>query len=54
MAWSKFDPTQAPRGETATPAALRRARILRYGWWITTAMTALGFALMAYWATHNR
>lgn len=54
MPFSKFDPHRPPDpGEDpmqpATPAAGRRARLLRWGTWITLAMTALGYGFIAYW-----
>jgi hypothetical protein len=51
--FSKFEPHR--RGEepdrlgASTPAAARRARILRWANWIVLAYTALGFGLIAYW-----
>lgn len=51
MPFSKFEPNRpvslAPEG--STPAAGRRARILRWVNWIVMAYTALGFGLMVYW-----
>jgi hypothetical protein len=49
--FSKFDPHRelGKEPEGTTPAATRRAMVLRWGTWITWAMTLLGFLLMAYW-----
>jgi hypothetical protein len=52
VAFSKFDPyrAEAPAQEGTTPAATRRARILRYAWWVTAAYTAMGFVfLVLFW-----
>ena len=53
VAFSKFDPQRpTTKGEEgSTPAATRRARVLRWGNWILMGMTVLGFVLMAYWIT---
>lgn len=50
MAWSKFDPNHPEEAPTAaTPAAARRARILKWVNWIVLAYTALGFGFIVYW-----
>jgi hypothetical protein len=49
--FSKFDPNRPAEAAPAasTPAAARRARILRWVNWIVLAYTALGFGLIVYW-----
>ena len=54
MAFSKFDPyREQPKGGDAlaasTPAAARRARILKWVTRIVWVYTLLGFVLIAYW-----
>jgi hypothetical protein len=56
MAFSKYEPHRpsGPAGvpEASTPAAARRARLLRWANWIVLVYTALGFGLIAYWLIH--
>lgn len=47
MAFNKFDPHKPDEPEA--PSTNRRANLLRYGWWISLAYTAVGFAFIAYW-----
>lgn len=52
VAFSKFDPHRPEEGEREghNDSADRRARILRYAWWVTVAYTALGFVFLAvFW-----
>ena len=55
MAFSKYEPHRPDGGkaadglEASTPAAARRARLLRWANWIVLVYTALGFGLIAYW-----
>ena len=54
MAFSKFDPyREQPKGGDAlaasTPAAARRARILKWVTRIVWVYTLVGFVLIAYW-----
>jgi hypothetical protein len=49
MPFSKFDPDRPVEDpETEDASAARRVRILRYWQWISSAFTALGFAIIAY------
>lgn len=49
--FSKFDPYRPnePGQEGTTPAATRRAKLLRWVNWIVLVYTAVGFGLIAYW-----
>jgi predicted anti-sigma-YlaC factor YlaD len=49
--WSKYDPYLPPADALAADSdeARRRALVLKWGSWITLAMVALGFGLIAYW-----
>lgn len=50
--FSKFDPYREQPGDglqASTPAAARRARILKWVNRIVLLYTALGFGLIAYW-----
>ncbi len=54
MAFSKFDPHRpddGPHGmDAANPQAERRAKLLKYGWWITIVYTAIGFLFLGlFW-----
>jgi hypothetical protein len=56
VAFSKFDPYREPTGhpgDASTPAAARRARILKWVNWIVLVYTAFGFGLIAYWFVVN-
>jgi hypothetical protein len=47
MAFNKFDPhAEEDADEGLSPQALRRARLLKYGWWITMVYTAMGFLFL--------
>lgn len=50
--FSKFEPNRPLEDDAlgaSTPAAARRARLLKWANWIVLAYTALGFGLIAYW-----
>lgn len=52
MPFSKYEPHRPQEGdglEASTPAAARRARMLRWVNWIVLVYTALGFGLIVYW-----
>ncbi|HET6398451.1 MAG TPA: hypothetical protein VFH47_02730 [Candidatus Thermoplasmatota archaeon] len=55
MPFSKFDPHRPPGPEDldplrpATPAAGRRARMLRWANLVSLGMLVLGYGLIAYW-----
>jgi hypothetical protein len=51
VAFSKYEPNRpaVKDSEGSTPAALRRARILRWVTWVAWAYTAVGFGFIVYW-----
>ena len=56
--FSKYDPHRPDDGDdglrASTPAARRRALLLKYGWWVTAVYTAVGFAfLFVFWRWGN-
>lgn len=48
MAFNKFDP-YAESSKEGRSAAERRALLLKYGWWVAMAYTAIGFGFIVYW-----
>lgn len=49
MPFSKYDPHRPDDGDEegwSSPQARRRALLLKYGWWITIAYTAVGFVFV--------
>ncbi len=53
VAFSKFDPHRPDEGghdlDASSESAARRAKLLKYGWWISVVYTAMGFGFIAYW-----
>lgn len=50
MAFDKFDPGRStPVEDFESAAAARRAWLLKWGWRISAAYTALGFGFIVYW-----
>ncbi len=50
MAFNKFEPHAPDVEEPEIPEHVRgKVWLLRWGWWITMAYTAMGFGLIVYW-----
>lgn len=52
MPFSKYDPHRPSEEDEdfSSPEAKRRALLLKYGWWITIAYTAVGFVFLGlFW-----
>lgn len=53
VAFNKFDPYREEPEQDGLKAssggARRRALLLKYGWWLSTAYVVLGFGFILYW-----
>lgn len=53
LAFNKFDPYSEASSRSALEAssegAERRAKLLKYGWWISVVQVAMGFGFIGYW-----
>jgi len=55
--FSKFEPhreVEEPADAASTPAAARRARVLKWANWIVLGYMLLGFGFIVYWLFRGR